>query len=154
MLGKPSDLLTLRCRLVLFVSWCFYLKSQPTFPPQHPKMAPHLRDSTMGPARSVCGAFTLPESSAAAFQVLGGTQEAPRTHTYTRPPHAAGRWGRWLGRLGPLVGAVGGARAAGSRCPPIGVRVATATAPAAPAGPQRERVMSRARRRPVWAARG
>lgn len=44
-------------------------------------------------------------------------------------------------------------RAAGSHCPRIGVRVAAATAPAAPAGPQCEWVMSRARRRPVWAAR-
>lgn len=130
------------------VFWCFYFKSQPTFPPQRPKMAPHLRAQHYGGSTfSVRG---LPESSAAAFQVLsgagGGTQAAPHTYTYTAPSGG--------GPLGPLVGAVGGARAAGSRCPPIGVRVATATAPAAPAGPQRERVMSRARRRPVWAARG
>lgn len=45
-----------------------------------------------------------------------------------------------------------GGRAAGSHCPRIGVRVAAATAPAAPAGPQCEWVMSRVRRRPVWAA--
>lgn len=46
-----------------------------------------------------------------------------------------------------------GGRAAGSHCPEIGVRVATATAPAAPAGPQCEWLMSQARRRPVWAGR-
>lgn len=51
-----------------------------------------------------------------------------------------------------MRGAEGGRRAAGSHCPRVGVRVATATAPAAPAGPRREWVMSRGRRRPVWAA--
>lgn len=102
MLGKPSGFLMLGCRLFFFlrVFWCFYFKSQPTFPPQRPKMAPHLRAQHYGGSTfSVRG---LPESSAAAFQVLsaagGGHKQRP-THTHTQPPQAAGRWGRWLGRL-------------------------------------------------------
>lgn len=149
MLGKPSGFLMLGCRLVFFcvcsgastssLSQLFHLSAQRWHRTCVPStMGQHIQRA--GASRKFCSGFPGAEWG------WGGTQAAPHTYSYTAPSGG--------GPLGPLVGAVGGARAAGSRCPPIGVRVATATAPAAPAGPQRERVMSRARRRPVWAARG
>lgn len=101
MLGKPSGFLMLGCRLFFCVCvLVLLLQVSANFSTSAPKdgtapACPALWGSTF----SVRG---LPESSAAAFQVLsgagGGHKQRP-THTHTQPPQAAGRWGRWLGRL-------------------------------------------------------